>query len=93
MRIAVLQRFRTTRGRGCARGLPRCDTGVRVAGRLAPPLWCGRLKRMLRGKRCPHRRAVCDIGRRQRAVVATECAIGAATGTKIAQLQPIMVVA
>jgi hypothetical protein len=92
MQIAALQRFRTTRRHGCARGLPQCGTGVPVAGRLRPSLWCGRLNRMLRGKRRPQSRAFRDIGTCQRAVVAIAFAIGAATGTNVAQFKPTTMV-
>jgi hypothetical protein len=92
MLITALQRFRSRRHDGCARGLHECDAGVPVAGRLGPSLWSGRLKTDASGEACPHTRACRDTGRCQLAVVAIEFAIGAATGTKIAQFQPITMV-
>jgi hypothetical protein len=92
MRLASLQRCRTTQRHGCARALLPCDTGVPVVGRPGSSLWCARLKRMLRGKHRPHSRAFRDIGSRQRAVVAIAFVIGAAIGSDLAQFQPITMV-
>jgi len=47
---------------------------------------------MLRGKHRRHSRAFRDIGWCQRAVVAIAFVIGAATGTNLAQFQPITMV-
>jgi hypothetical protein len=89
MRIAALQRCQTTRCHGRARWLLPCDSGVPVADRFGSSPWCGRLTRMLGGKRRPHRGASRDIGNCRRAVAATAFVIGAATGTNGAQFQPI----